>query len=95
MQTPNRTTAAAFPRYTSGQVLADSASLQWSGLPVRLDLSRALDSLRRELERPRKNHSDGKADDQQQNDQPNAQFGIPKNGNTCVAIWMSSQLTTA
>ena len=35
MNTPERTTAAAFPRYLHGQVLADSASLQWSGLYVR------------------------------------------------------------
>jgi AraC family transcriptional regulator len=32
---PERTTAAAFPRYSSGEVLADSASLQWPGLFVR------------------------------------------------------------
>jgi len=32
---PERTTAAAFPRYSSGAVLADSASLQWPGLFVR------------------------------------------------------------
>ena len=35
MNTPDRTTAAAFPRYAHGQVLADSASLKWSGLFVR------------------------------------------------------------
>src|SRR5258708_40205755 len=32
---PERTTAAAFPHYSSGEVLADSASLQWRGLFVR------------------------------------------------------------
>jgi AraC family transcriptional regulator len=32
---PERTIAAAFPRYSSGEVLADSASLQWPGLFVR------------------------------------------------------------
>jgi AraC family transcriptional regulator len=32
---PERTSAAAFPRYSSGEVLADSASLQWPGLFVR------------------------------------------------------------
>src|SRR5258708_25220315 len=32
---PERTTAAAFPHYSSGEVLADSASLQWPGLFVR------------------------------------------------------------
>ena len=32
---PERTTAAAFPRYTNGEVVADSASLQWPGLFVR------------------------------------------------------------
>src|SRR5271165_6355696 len=32
---PDRTTAAAFPRYSNGEVLADSASLQWPGLFVR------------------------------------------------------------
>ena len=31
----DRTTAAAFPRYTIGEVLADSASLQWKELFVR------------------------------------------------------------
>jgi hypothetical protein len=35
MNTPDRTTAAAFPRYTIGEVLADSASFQWLGLFVR------------------------------------------------------------
>jgi AraC family transcriptional regulator len=35
MATPQRTTAAAFPRYAAAEALADSASLQWSGLYVR------------------------------------------------------------
>jgi AraC family transcriptional regulator len=35
VKTPDRTTAEAFPRFSSGQVLADSASLQWPGLYVR------------------------------------------------------------
>jgi AraC family transcriptional regulator len=35
MKTPERSTAAAFPRYLSGEVLADSVSLQWSGLYAR------------------------------------------------------------
>lgn len=35
MTTPERTTAAAFPQYLHGEVLADSASLQWTGLYVR------------------------------------------------------------
>ena len=35
MNTPNRTTAAAFPRYLNGEILADSRSLQWSDLYVR------------------------------------------------------------
>ena len=35
MNTPERTTAAAFPRYLHGRILADSAALQWSGLYVR------------------------------------------------------------
>jgi len=35
VKAPERTTAAAFPRYSSGEVLADSASLQWPGLFVR------------------------------------------------------------
>jgi AraC family transcriptional regulator len=35
MNTPDRTTAAAFPRYTIGEVLADSASFQWPALFVR------------------------------------------------------------
>jgi len=33
--TPNRTTAAAFPRYAAGEIQADSASLRWQGLFVR------------------------------------------------------------
>ncbi|HEY2343493.1 MAG TPA: hypothetical protein VGH90_10705 [Chthoniobacteraceae bacterium] len=45
MKTPNRTTAAAFNRYLNGQVLADSAALQWTGLFVRLcRLPRVVDS---------------------------------------------------
>ena len=32
---PERTTAAAYPRYLHGRVLADSAGLHWSGLYVR------------------------------------------------------------
>jgi AraC family transcriptional regulator len=35
MQTPNRTTAAAFPSYAAGEVVADSASLQWKELFAR------------------------------------------------------------
>ena len=35
MITPERTTAAAYPRYLANQVLADSASFQWPGLFVR------------------------------------------------------------
>ena len=35
MNTPERTTAAAFPRYLNGRVLADSASFQWPGLYAR------------------------------------------------------------
>ena len=35
MKTPERTTAAAFPRYAAGGPMADSASLQWKGLFVR------------------------------------------------------------
>ena len=35
MNTPNRTTAAAFSRYLNGEILADSRSLQWSDLYVR------------------------------------------------------------
>lgn len=35
MKTPDRTTAAAFPRYAAGEVVADSAALHWSGLYVR------------------------------------------------------------
>jgi AraC family transcriptional regulator len=35
VKTPDRTTAAAFPRYAAGEVLADSALLQWPGLYVR------------------------------------------------------------
>jgi hypothetical protein len=32
MSTPHRTSAAAFPRYAAGEVVADSASLQWKEL---------------------------------------------------------------
>jgi AraC family transcriptional regulator len=35
MDTPERTTAAAYPRYLHGRILADSAALHWSGLYVR------------------------------------------------------------
>jgi hypothetical protein len=35
MNTPERTTAAALPRYFKGKILADSTSIQWSGLYVR------------------------------------------------------------
>lgn len=35
MNTPNQTTAAAFPRYAAGEALADSSPLQWPGLYVR------------------------------------------------------------
>ncbi len=35
MNPPDRTTAAAFPLYSLGEVLADSASIQWTGLFVR------------------------------------------------------------
>lgn len=35
MNTPDCTTAAAFLRYAQGDVVADSATLQWSGLYVR------------------------------------------------------------
>jgi len=33
--TPDRSTAAAFPRYLSGEVVADSVALQWTGLYAR------------------------------------------------------------
>jgi len=32
MDTPDRSTAAAFPRYLTGEVVADSVALQWPGL---------------------------------------------------------------
>jgi hypothetical protein len=35
VKTPERMTAAAFPRYAAGEVLADSAFLQWKGLFAR------------------------------------------------------------
>ena len=35
MITPSRTSAAAFPRYAAGEVLADSAALRWKELFVR------------------------------------------------------------
>ncbi|HMJ65750.1 MAG TPA: hypothetical protein VK615_10390, partial [Candidatus Binatia bacterium] len=35
MDTPDRSTAAAFPRYLTGEVLADSVALQWPGLNAR------------------------------------------------------------
>jgi AraC family transcriptional regulator len=33
--TPDRSTAAAFPRYLTGEVVADSVALQWTGLYAR------------------------------------------------------------
>src|SRR4051812_36564912 len=45
VKTPDRTTAAAFQRYLTAEVLADSAALHWSGLYVRLcRLPRVVDS---------------------------------------------------
>lgn len=35
MPTPDRSTAASFPRYLIGEVMADSVALQWSGLYAR------------------------------------------------------------
>ena len=35
MNTPDRSTAAAFPRYLTGEVVADSVALQWTGLYAR------------------------------------------------------------
>jgi AraC family transcriptional regulator len=35
VDTPDRTTAAAYPRHLKGQVVADSAALRWPGLFVR------------------------------------------------------------
>jgi AraC family transcriptional regulator len=35
MTTPERSTAAAFPRYLTGEVVADSVALQWPGLFAR------------------------------------------------------------
>jgi AraC family transcriptional regulator len=35
VKTPERTTAAAYPRHLAGQVVADSATLHWPGLYVR------------------------------------------------------------
>ncbi len=35
MTTPDRSTAAAFPRYLTGEVVADSVALQWPGLYAR------------------------------------------------------------
>jgi hypothetical protein len=36
VKTPNHTSAAAFQHYLSGEILADSAALGWTGLYVRL-----------------------------------------------------------
>src|SRR2546425_5896022 len=33
--TPDRSTAAVFPRYLTGEVVADSVALQWPGLYAR------------------------------------------------------------
>ena len=45
MKTPDPTTASVFNRYLSGEGLADSAALQWTGLYVRLcRLPRVVDS---------------------------------------------------
>src|SRR5688572_16021278 len=35
VKTPERSTAAAFPRYLTGEVVADSVALQWPGLFAR------------------------------------------------------------
>src|SRR2546423_2354517 len=35
MDTPERSTAAAFPRYLTGEVVADSVALRWTGLFAR------------------------------------------------------------
>src|SRR3954469_2587101 len=35
VNTPDRSTAAAFPRYLTGEIVADSAALQWTGLFAR------------------------------------------------------------
>jgi hypothetical protein len=35
MKTPERTTAEVFPRYLGGEVVADSATLKWTGLIAR------------------------------------------------------------
>lgn len=35
MNTPDKTTAAAFPRYSTGEVIADSAALHWPGFYAR------------------------------------------------------------
>jgi AraC family transcriptional regulator len=35
MNTPDRSTAAAFPKYLTGEVMADSIALQWRGLYAR------------------------------------------------------------
>ena len=44
MPTPDRSTAAAFPRYLTGEVVADSVALQWPGLYARRwRLPRAVD----------------------------------------------------
>ena len=46
MKTPDHTTAAAFPRYLRGEILADSESLGWLGLYVRRwRFSRVVDRL--------------------------------------------------
>jgi NAD(P)-dependent dehydrogenase (short-subunit alcohol dehydrogenase family) len=46
VKTPDRTTAAAFPRYLRGEILADSESLGWLGLYVRRwRFSRVVDRL--------------------------------------------------
>lgn len=45
-KTPERSTAAAFPNYLSGEVLADSVSLQWPELYARrFRLPRVVDRL--------------------------------------------------
>jgi len=46
MNTPDRSTAAAFPQYLTGEVVADSAALQWPGLFARhLRFPRVVDRL--------------------------------------------------
>ena len=61
----------------------------------RIDIFRALDSFRRELERPGDHESDRKSNRDQHDERLHHPFRRLKRGNTVELTWMTSQPTTA